>query len=264
MTRIFISHSTKDLDFIRIRLKPLLDELGIATWCSAMDIGMGADWERQIRAALMECDWFVVVLSPDAQISEWVKAETHWAIEHKVGHVIPVMTRTCDPGEIHLRLATIQYIDFRNDPEDAGQRLTTLIGGSPTEKTFIAPAPNPSGNLSPTLMLSEPLAAEVLLFVQPAAGPGYEQRLPVRRSATIGRADDADLKLPDPCVSRRHARLSLSRVGGEPVLTLTDLESANGTYVEGERLMASRRLTLGDTIELGSFKLELRGIHRSA
>lgn len=264
MTRIFISHSTKDLDFIRTRLKPLLDAQGIGAWCSAMDIGMGADWERQIRAALSGCDWFVVVLSPDAQCSDWVKAETHWALEHKAGRVIPVMARTCDPAEIHLRLATVQYIDFRNDPQDAGPRLMALIGGSPQDKTLLAPVPDPGATVSPTVILSEPQTAEALFFVEPASGAGYEQRLTIRRSATIGRADDADLRLPDPCISRRHARLSVGAAGADPTLTLSDLESANGTYVERERLLTARRLAVGDTIELGSFKLVLRALRRPA
>ncbi len=51
MPRIFISYSSKDLDFVQTWLKPLFDELGMPAWCSAMDIRMAADWERQIRAA---------------------------------------------------------------------------------------------------------------------------------------------------------------------------------------------------------------------
>ncbi len=107
MPRIFISHSTKDLEFIRTRLRPLFEELGMAVWCSAMDMRMAAEWERQIRAALAEADWFVVVMYPDAQTSEWVQAETHWALEHKRGRVIPLMLHGCIPEEIHLKLGTL-------------------------------------------------------------------------------------------------------------------------------------------------------------
>ncbi|MFZ0789176.1 MAG: toll/interleukin-1 receptor domain-containing protein, partial [Chromatiaceae bacterium] len=88
------------------RLKPLLDSQGIFAWCSATNIRMGKDWQRQIRAALARTDWFLVVLSPDAQKSEWVQAETHWALEHMPGRVVPLMARTCEPAEVHLRYAS--------------------------------------------------------------------------------------------------------------------------------------------------------------
>ena len=92
MPRVFISYSTKDLDFVQTWLKPLFDELGMPAWCSATDIRMAADWERQIRAALAQADWFVVVLSPDAQASEWVqRPRPTGQFEQERGRVIPVM-----------------------------------------------------------------------------------------------------------------------------------------------------------------------------
>lgn len=54
--------------------------------------------------------------------------------------------------------------------------------------------------------------------------------------ATIGRAADNDVVLNDPTVSNHHARLSW--VGG--VLLIEDLSSANGTYVDGQRVRSAR------------------------
>ncbi len=63
---------------------------------------------------------------------------------------------------------------------------------------------------------------------------------------TIGRARDNDLVLEDGRVSRHHARLQ-SRAGS---LVLTDLDSTNGTVVNGSRI---REVVLGDgdRIEIG-------------
>ncbi|GAB3361858.1 antibiotic biosynthesis regulator FhaA [Micromonospora halotolerans] len=53
-------------------------------------------------------------------------------------------------------------------------------------------------------------------------------------STVIGRGDQANLRLPDVGISRRHARLDFD--GGQVVLT--DLGSTNGTMVNGQRVSA--------------------------
>ena len=62
----------------------------------------------------------------------------------------------------------------------------------------------------------------------------------------VGRAADCALWLDDSGVSRRHARLVLSA----ETYTVEDLESANGTYIGGERI-ATRELRDGDVIQFG-------------
>jgi len=261
MTRLFISHSNKDGEFVRNTLRPLFDEYGVIAWCSATDIRMAADWQRQIRAALTQADWFIVVLSPDAQESEWVQAETHWALEHMRGRVIPLMARTCEPGEVHLRLGTIQYIDFRVDAEAAGRHLLTLILGAQTQPGGPSCVPNdPVFSPDRTTIVAAQRHATALFFVQTQVGPGYEHRLEIRQSAVIGRAEDADMQILDNSVSRRHAKILVGRSGGQVVLTLTDLDSANGTFVNQEQVLSSHRLRVGDVIEMGGVRLCLRRI----
>ncbi len=74
--------------------------------------------------------------------------------------------------------------------------------------------------------------------------------LPSRGAVTIGRGDDAELRLDDAAASRRHAQLVVSEAG----VRLLDLGSANGTTVRGRKLAANEEvaLTEGDTIELGT------------
>jgi hypothetical protein len=66
----------------------------------------------------------------------------------------------------------------------------------------------------------------------------------------IGRLYDCDICLPDHNVSRQHTALVASW-GGWGV---EDLESTNGTYVNGERV-ASAPLADGDVIEVGTTRL---------
>ena len=63
----------------------------------------------------------------------------------------------------------------------------------------------------------------------------------------IGRDSSADLTLPSPGVSRRHARLIREGNG----YILEDLGSSNGTYLNGQRLIERRSLKSGDQIQLG-------------
>ena len=64
---------------------------------------------------------------------------------------------------------------------------------------------------------------------------------------TIGRATGADFIIDAALVSRVHCRVT-ALAGGE--LEITDLESTNGTYVNGERI-DSARLASGDRLQVG-------------
>lgn len=72
-------------------------------------------------------------------------------------------------------------------------------------------------------------------------------------STVIGRGDQANLRLPDVGISRRHARLDYD--GAQVVLT--DLGSTNGTLVNGQRVSAVA-LNPGDMIQLGTTTLTFR------
>jgi hypothetical protein len=260
MTRIFISHSSKDQDFVRSVLKPLLEGPETLAWCSSTDMLLAADWQKQIRGALAQTDWFLVVLSPDAQESAWVQAETHWALEHLSGRVIPIMARTCEPGEVHLRLGTIQYIDFRSNPDDAAQRLLDLVQGRPAAEPTRLRTQAPAGEPDHTVVLKAHPRAEVSLFIEPATTPGYKHHLSIRNWATIGRAEDADLRIADDCVSRKHARVSAAPSQGGTALRLSDLGSSNGTFVNGQRILSEHLLAPGDLIEIGNARIRVLAI----
>jgi diguanylate cyclase (GGDEF)-like protein len=68
-----------------------------------------------------------------------------------------------------------------------------------------------------------------------------------RPEVVIGRAADADIRLQDDGVSRRHARIVVASGG----LHLEDLQSANGTLLNGQPVSRSL-LRDGDNIQVGS------------
>src|SRR3954469_22951994 len=86
---------------------------------------------------------------------------------------------------------------------------------------------------------------------------GERRSFSVTRDVTvIGRREDCDLIIPLGEVSRKHCRL----VKDGDLLKVEDLGSANGTYLNGQRVQESL-LAPGDTVQVGPvvFVLQLGG-----
>lgn len=64
---------------------------------------------------------------------------------------------------------------------------------------------------------------------------------------TLGRSSDVDLHLEDPGISKRHCRIYRHDLS----VFLEDLDSSNGTVVNGERIHSPHELEDGDAIALG-------------
>lgn len=69
----------------------------------------------------------------------------------------------------------------------------------------------------------------------------------------LGRGQDADVRLADASVSRRHATITVSAGG----VHVADLDSTNGTSVNGRRVRTAS-LADGDTITLGAATIVFR------
>jgi phosphoserine phosphatase RsbU/P len=81
-----------------------------------------------------------------------------------------------------------------------------------------------------------------------------ERRVRLKAQTTIGRAEECDIYFPDQLLSRRHAEV-VARSDG---YFLLDLDSTNGTFLNGERIKADQRLQDGDVITVGGNTLVYR------
>lgn len=80
------------------------------------------------------------------------------------------------------------------------------------------------------------------------SGPNAGRHIPLEESPTVvGRARGVDVQIEDRGVSSRH----LQFVERSSAIWVEDLDSSNGTYVNGERIDESRELLEGDTIGIG-------------
>jgi len=79
--------------------------------------------------------------------------------------------------------------------------------------------------------------------------------VPIAPTLNVGRATDCDLQLVEGHVSRHHAQLCAEH----GAIWLEDLRSANGTYVNGDRVAGAWRVFHGDEISFDTVRYQLIG-----
>lgn len=86
-------------------------------------------------------------------------------------------------------------------------------------------------------------------------GPNAGRQFPLDKPAVdIGRYTGADICLESQAVSRRHARLVLQ----DGNYAVEDLDSSNGTYVNGRRVAKRQAITERDSLQIGPYVFVLR------
>ena len=78
------------------------------------------------------------------------------------------------------------------------------------------------------------------------AGTQVGEMIPLTGTTVLGRGADADVRIVEEKLSRKHCRIVLEEGG----TYIEDLESSNGTYVNGSRI-DRRQLNDGDKIQVG-------------
>lgn len=77
-------------------------------------------------------------------------------------------------------------------------------------------------------------------------------KLEPNSSITIGRTDKSNVKVPDPLISGIHCKINYQ----PPRLELVDMESKNGTYLNGIRVEQSD-IFIGDEVKIGGTKITI-------
>lgn len=72
-----------------------------------------------------------------------------------------------------------------------------------------------------------------------------------KSGATIGRGPESTIQLADLSVSRKHAKITYK----QGAYWLSDLGSMGGTWIDGTKLAAPRRVATGQTIDIGLCRL---------
>src|SRR5712691_2418983 len=116
MREVFLSHASRDHATAH-ELREILVAHGVPVWFSPHHIRGAQQWQDEIGAALKRCGWFMVLLTPNAVRSMWVKRELNYALIEKryEDRIIPLLFKKCDIRALSWILPQFQAIDFTKD-----------------------------------------------------------------------------------------------------------------------------------------------------
>ena len=133
---IFLSYSRRDTTMMQ-KVRDDLRGAGFIVWTDeGLEVGTSS-WERDIENAIRNTGCLVVLLSPDANQSEWVGREFTFANIHKK-RIFPMLLRGDETTAIPLRLAQHNYVDIRQNYDDGMARMMRDI-----RKHLAMPQPTP-------------------------------------------------------------------------------------------------------------------------
>jgi hypothetical protein len=104
---------------------------------------------------------------------------------------------------------------------------------------------------APEVGAAEPALAYLTVIDPAASGLAPGSTIAVHGRAVLGRGGEAQIRLPDPSVSARHALISFSHGGW----WIEDLGSRNGTVIDGETIASETKLQPGNVLQFGAMNL---------
>ena len=119
----------------------------------------------------------------------------------------------------------------------------------------VAPAPDATGFHAAPAYAEAPRGPDGWLIVERGGGLERDQRFDLIGGLSVGRSKDADVRIDDRYASSIHARV-FSREGR---FFVEDMNSTNGTLLNGATLEGEAEAIDGDTVQIGDtvFRLEV-------
>jgi hypothetical protein len=110
------------------RVADALTRRGLNVFYSRKSIRGAQQWHDEIGKALERCNWFLIVLTPAAVSSEWVKRELVYALQAKRyrRRIAPLLFKSCKIDKLSWTLSGFQHIDFRKSFDEGLSELLTL------------------------------------------------------------------------------------------------------------------------------------------
>src|SRR5690349_6567274 len=122
----FMSYSREDTVLQR-KVLAGLRQRGINVWVDTENLIPGSPaWEREIERALRGAAGSIVLLSPNANNSEWVRREISFA-EGNGKRIFPVLIHGDEDDSIPLRLSDHQRVDLRRDFDGGLDQLANAL-----------------------------------------------------------------------------------------------------------------------------------------
>jgi formylglycine-generating enzyme required for sulfatase activity len=153
--RVFVSYASQDRTFAQ-KLVTSLQASGAEVWWDVSGIDEG-DFLGKINQALQQCQWLVLVLTPNAVASKWVNIEVNAAINRReqglMQGVLPVLATPVQAGMVPPVWDNLHRYDAVKNYQGEVGRLLIKLGLSPApvqQLVHHAPVqPAPSAHVAP-------------------------------------------------------------------------------------------------------------------
>ena len=150
---------------------------------------------------------------------------------------------------------SVELISGVPEPDPLGLASRRAPSRPPSRPPSPPPAPPPPAPPSAASLTPVPPSASTLALLEVTRGPFGGKVFRVERPVcAIGRGEHNDVRLNDTSVSSSHATLLLKR----GTWYVVDLQSANGTYVDGYRVATERALPDGGSLRVGDIVMKFR------
>ena len=133
--KIFLSYAHIDLGYAK-KIYDDLTRYGLEIWFDKESLLPGQDWEKEIRKAIRESDFFIALLS-DKCLSKrgFVHLELKFSFEIVAKYfpedtgifVIPVRLDDCKPSDAYERLGKLHWIDVFNEYQTGLKKILQVV-----------------------------------------------------------------------------------------------------------------------------------------
>lgn len=129
MTQVFISHSSKDSPLAR-QLVERLSAASVPIWIAPDSIEPGEEWVDAIERGLTTSTHLVLLISPAAVTSRWVKLEMSAGIRLSVeGRLRIIPVNYCPCPDVPLFWGEFQWLEYGGNLDMLADNLLNLIRG---------------------------------------------------------------------------------------------------------------------------------------
>jgi len=153
--RVFVSHHhSPDEDTFTARLVADLEAAGADVWVDTSGIPSGS-FVAKISEGLEGRQWLVLVMTPAALHSPWVRAEVEAALQEVHGGrmlgVIPIQPQPCEVRDIPILWRTLHRYDATHDYTTSCGGLLRALGLAAPAVVGTQPAPPPTTSAQPSI-----------------------------------------------------------------------------------------------------------------
>lgn len=246
---LFISYAPRDHSSMLLMREHLLS-IHYKPWIDP-EPRPGQEWRFAIDEALRGSDAVLVIVTPAAAESVYVTYE--WALA--LGANLPVIPVIFKPAKLHPRLQSMLNFDVNafREPDHFWDYFKRELPRVLDTASQAAVSPAQPAEKPPTAAAAVPINRDVMptesgyyLVIRRGPQPNRMFRL-AKELLTLGRDSTNDITIDDAEISRYHLRLHWRGDG----YAIEDLNSTNGTRIDGRRIHDVVPLRPGQVIALG-------------